>query len=148
MSFTRVIDNGTYYYPAWRHYGSNHTDVVCDRCLKHNLTACIGYEEQDLCLRCADEITDSNITYPLCRCGRRHCNCGSNPVRPIYDPYIEPYVVPVPIHVPVRFPVPCCLPDCIPDCVPDRVPNCSPNYCQSDLADMCDEIRIIKKKCD
>ena len=48
---------GTYYNPAWKHYGVM-TNVVCDRCHKDNLKACIGWQTFDLCLGCVQEVTD------------------------------------------------------------------------------------------
>ena len=46
---------GTYYNPASTHYGEGKS-VICDRCAKCNLTACIGYLNYDLCLSCADVV--------------------------------------------------------------------------------------------
>lgn len=57
-SYFRVAEYGTYYYPAWKHYGNSNADVGCDRCGKRHLKACIGYSDQDLCLSCADDVTD------------------------------------------------------------------------------------------
>lgn len=59
MSFPNYKDittNGQFYYPAWKHYARK-CDVACDRCQRHNLKACIGYGDMDLCLKCADAIT-------------------------------------------------------------------------------------------
>ena len=65
MIHSKIIEFGSYYFPAWKHY--NHgANVVCDRCLRNNLTSCIGYLNQDLCLRCADEVTNSDR--PICMC--------------------------------------------------------------------------------
>lgn len=50
-----VVKYGTYYFPANKHYYKD-TVVQCDNCLKHKLTACIGYKDHDLCLACADRI--------------------------------------------------------------------------------------------
>jgi len=66
--YFKAIDNGTYYYPAWKHYGRK-TSVFCDRCNRQNLRACIGYNNFDLCLLCVDEITRSNFD-----CPSRHCH--------------------------------------------------------------------------
>ena len=55
-SYFRVVDNGTYYYPAWKHYGKL-VSVVCDRCGKSNLKACVGLGQLDLCMICIDELT-------------------------------------------------------------------------------------------
>jgi hypothetical protein len=48
-----IIENGTYYYPAKKHYNQN---VVCDRCFKKDLDACIGYKKYDLCLNCVNDL--------------------------------------------------------------------------------------------
>lgn len=48
---------GKYYFPAQAHYNSN-VVVHCDRCLKEDISACIGWEEHDLCLRCAADVND------------------------------------------------------------------------------------------
>src|SRR4051812_4684441 len=49
---------GTYYNPAWKHYGVM-TNVVCDRCHKDNLNSCIGWQTFDLCLGCVQEVTNT-----------------------------------------------------------------------------------------
>lgn len=46
---------GKYYNPASTHYGEGKS-VICDRCAKRNLNACIGYLDYDLCLSCADVV--------------------------------------------------------------------------------------------
>ena len=55
----RIVEHGTYYFPAWKHYhhGAN---VICDKCHREHLSACIGYNNQDLCLSCADQMTRHN----------------------------------------------------------------------------------------
>ena len=65
-SFHSIIDNGIYYYPAWKHYSKDDVNdgnifVVCDRCNRKNISACIGYKDQDLCIKCVDELTDVNL---------------------------------------------------------------------------------------
>ena len=57
--YYKAIQNGTYYYPAWKHY-KKRTNVFCDRCNRQNLKSCIGYQGFDLCLWCVDELTKSN----------------------------------------------------------------------------------------
>lgn len=53
-----AIENGKFYYPAWKHYRSIESNVVCDRCDKTNLISCIGYGDNfDLCLNCVEFIT-------------------------------------------------------------------------------------------
>jgi len=51
----RISKYGTYYNPAWKHYGYE-TNVMCDKCFKTQLGMCIGYGEHDLCLDCAQDI--------------------------------------------------------------------------------------------
>ena len=47
---------GTYYNPANKHY--KYKGIVnCDRCSRTNLLVCIGWEEYDLCLKCADDLS-------------------------------------------------------------------------------------------
>jgi len=48
---------GIYYNPASKHYNSN-TNVVCDRCFKHNISTCIGWQTYDLCLVCVNTINN------------------------------------------------------------------------------------------
>jgi len=59
MSFERIINNGVYYFPAWKHYGNQNLTVNCDRCNKSNLQACIGHGDIDLCLSCVDQLTNN-----------------------------------------------------------------------------------------
>jgi hypothetical protein len=54
--FDNIILKGSFYYPAYKHYNKV-TNVRCDRCNKENLQCCIGYGEMDLCMRCADIVT-------------------------------------------------------------------------------------------
>ncbi len=62
MSYQNILRYGTFYFPAYNHYGRE-VNVVCDRCQTQQLNACIGHMQQDLCLRCADELTKTNTTY-------------------------------------------------------------------------------------
>ena len=55
-NYFRVIDYGTYYNPAWKHYERQVT-VMCDRCGEVDIQACLGLGEKDLCLMCAHELT-------------------------------------------------------------------------------------------
>lgn len=55
-SYSQIVEYGTFYFPAWKHY-NRPANVVCDRCGKSNLQSCIGYSNKDLCLQCADVIT-------------------------------------------------------------------------------------------
>lgn len=63
--FQSIVANGIYYYPAWKHYGRVVT-VICDRCQKHGLTACIGLNSQDLCITCVDELTKFGSNFRMC----------------------------------------------------------------------------------
>ena len=56
LGYYPLIDNGTFYYPAWKHYNRK-TKVFCDRCHRQDLMASIGYAQFDLCLLCVDELT-------------------------------------------------------------------------------------------
>ncbi len=53
-----VIERGTFYYPASRHYGDG-SSVACDRCARAALKACIGYKNADLCMICVDFLLGS-----------------------------------------------------------------------------------------
>lgn len=55
QNYNKIIVNGVFYYPAWKHYGKP-ANVICDRCLKQELKACIGYVDQDLCLECVNSL--------------------------------------------------------------------------------------------
>lgn len=55
--FIDIFENGTYYNPAWKHYGSNGMTVTCDRCKSSGLKICIGYESSDLCMACIMDIS-------------------------------------------------------------------------------------------
>ena len=61
--FQNIVDHGTYYEPAWDHYGHK-TSVKCDRCNRTNLIDSRGWTNYDLCMRCVNEIiskTPSNL---------------------------------------------------------------------------------------
>jgi hypothetical protein len=53
-----IVEKGTYYYPAWKHYETPSSRVSCDRCSKNDLISCIGYENKDLCLNCCQAVTE------------------------------------------------------------------------------------------
>lgn len=53
--YFRILQVGTYFYPAWRHYGRK-TLIMCDRCNRQDLQVCIGYRDYDICLECVSEI--------------------------------------------------------------------------------------------
>ena len=70
LGYYQVIDSGTYYYPAWKHYGRP-TTILCDRCNRQDLKACIGWSQYDLCLICVDELTRT-------QCVNRRCNVATS----------------------------------------------------------------------
>ncbi len=58
ITFYKVYKNGSYYYPACKHYNEEEGPVGCDRCLDENIPACIGWEKYDLCLKCASYVDE------------------------------------------------------------------------------------------
>lgn len=62
VNYCKVIDNGTYYYPAWMKYGMKNVNVLCDRCGKQHLRVCIGIDEIDLCLDCISDLTELKLS--------------------------------------------------------------------------------------
>lgn len=90
MSLTNIVKHGKYYYPAWKHYGNENNNVRCDRCNETKLKACIGYDQKDLCLSCANELTSLIDNHDF-----------------TFDPTFIPAPVPTPIPAPnpsPRFP--------------------------------------------
>lgn len=67
LGYFKLLENGTYYYPAWKHYNRK-VNVVCDRCNRQNLRASIGYSQFDLCLSCVDELTRNKYDCPSRYC--------------------------------------------------------------------------------
>lgn len=63
--FFPLVHNGKYFFPAWKHYGNPQTTVVCDRCLKSNLIASIGWENRDLCMNCTEIICNKYYGPPF-----------------------------------------------------------------------------------
>jgi hypothetical protein len=61
--FSKILKYGSFYNPAWKHYGIRGSNVVCDRCKKSYLSACIGFEDVDLCLTCSDELVRNSSYY-------------------------------------------------------------------------------------
>jgi hypothetical protein len=57
-----VFENGTYYNPAWKHY-EKICYVTCDKCLKENISVCIGLNDNDLCMECVSELAKN---LPVC----------------------------------------------------------------------------------
>jgi hypothetical protein len=57
-----IVMNGTYFYPAWKHYGGKPVPVTCDCCKRENLECCIGYSRDlDLCMTCVDTISKTMV---------------------------------------------------------------------------------------
>ena len=58
--YRKIINNGEFFYPAADHYRKipSQVNVVCDRCHRNNLRACIGWEQWDMCLKCSDEVSE------------------------------------------------------------------------------------------
>lgn len=80
----QVATYGTLYRPATAHYPHKSNCIVnCDNCNRQNLLACIGYNDKDLCLRCADDMIDRNRPSPPI----------SFPPVPFPQPYYPPPVV-------------------------------------------------------
>lgn len=52
-TFKDIVITGNFHYPANTRYSPDSV-VICDRCQKRNLLACIGSGDKDLCLPCAD----------------------------------------------------------------------------------------------
>jgi len=67
LGYYKLLDYGTYYYPAWKHY-KRKTTVFCDRCHRQNMQASIGYAQYDLCLLCVDELTNMGYDCPSRQC--------------------------------------------------------------------------------
>jgi hypothetical protein len=57
-NFEEIVLKGKFYFPANLHY-INNVSVKCDRCQKTDITSCIGYNKMDLCLKCADIVSDN-----------------------------------------------------------------------------------------
>lgn len=51
-----IYKHGKYYNPAWSHY-EHGALVSCDRCYRTQLITCLGWNQYDMCLKCADEIS-------------------------------------------------------------------------------------------
>lgn len=67
--YAHILERGRFFYPAGLHYGNPDTVVICDRCRKSGIKTCIGYESQDLCLPCVEQVAssiraDSGLTVP------------------------------------------------------------------------------------
>lgn len=60
-SIESIIENGTFYYPANKHYGFKGV-VNCDMCQRTNIEASIGFGDDDLCMECISNLTKKPIT--------------------------------------------------------------------------------------
>jgi hypothetical protein len=58
--FNKILEYGTFFFPATKHYGTIGSSVQCDRCHRANLKACVGYENMDLCLNCVEVIVNND----------------------------------------------------------------------------------------
>lgn len=88
MSYRTILNCGTFYFPSWKHYGTQ-VNVVCDRCYTQELVACVGYMQQDLCMSCVDQLTRENTvgTY----IGFQQMQPVRNQTNPFTSPYVNPY---------------------------------------------------------
>lgn len=58
-NYNELLIHGTFYFPAKTHYSSNPiATVTCDMCHQTQLRACIGYRDWDVCLTCANTLTE------------------------------------------------------------------------------------------
>lgn len=60
----KTLRYGEFFYPARKRYPGL-ACVICDFCNTPNISACIGYKQYDLCLRCAHDITTRPLTTNL-----------------------------------------------------------------------------------
>lgn len=60
-----LFTNGSYYYPAGKHYNNVKAIVICDICKKENIIACIGYDKYDACLECVNKHLNIKNEYKL-----------------------------------------------------------------------------------
>lgn len=143
MKYLKILEYGKFYFPAWKHYGDSRADVVCDKCLKPNLSACIGYNDQDLCLSCVDEIANYECNEPMGPSKTQIPFIPMIPKFPIKHPFIKPPMI-EPLYVPQLEPdtEPCFEPCCdshIEPCFKKSKENCV-NLSQNKICN--------KSKCD
>jgi hypothetical protein len=86
MNYLFVLKNGTYYFPAWKHYGDPKLNVICDRCNKNHLTSCVGvgYDVNgvDLCLDCVQKV-EKLENHCCCYHYDGYAGCGNhNDIKP------------------------------------------------------------------
>lgn len=66
MSYINIAKKGTYYCPAYKHYGTTNDNkeeeinVVCDRCNREKLKNCVGFNNKDLCMACVKDLIDKD----------------------------------------------------------------------------------------
>lgn len=90
-SLLEVARRGTYFYPAYKHYGTV-TNVQCDRCHRTNLKSSIGFNDKDLCLKCAENLIELNAqtTRPIIVNDRgTTTEVHTEMMRPIFKPRSE-----------------------------------------------------------
>src|SRR5271154_5824803 len=75
--YQNVCQYGQFYNPACSHYGYNSANVVCDKCKKHHLDVCVGYDKYDLCLKCVQEISKN------CSGQNKHQSGNRDPIPPV-----------------------------------------------------------------
>ena len=63
--FLEIVEEGNFFFPAYRHYGSIPKNIRCDRCQRTNLTCCVGYLDRDLCMRCVEIVCEKNKDTPM-----------------------------------------------------------------------------------
>lgn len=60
-----ICEHGQLYSPVTLRYNFK-CSVICDRCYKKNLDACVSYDKYDLCTNCVDVVRRANkITNPI-----------------------------------------------------------------------------------
>jgi hypothetical protein len=62
--FLPILERGSFFYPAGLHYRNPAATVICDRCRRSGIKSCVGYESQDLCLPCVEQIISSICALP------------------------------------------------------------------------------------
>ena len=87
-----ILTRGSFYYPAWKHYGNPETRVKCDRCERTDLLTCVGYERMDLCLPCVEIVAHwlavpvGSVPRPLGERPREVLPVMTLMVQPMFDP--------------------------------------------------------------
>jgi hypothetical protein len=59
----QILNHGVATFPAYKRYPLQPSGlpmtVTCDRCKRANLSACIGFRDQDLCGKCFDDVAEA-----------------------------------------------------------------------------------------